>query len=172
MWLLSFALSHLVYAPCFHCPTAIAICPTTSRWWISSETIFLLFIVDSLDHQHCGWRPRTALTFSTVPIISFILYIINEYIIAWILFCNHWFHAILLRQSSGRERKILEKLKNTVKRILGLYTTFFFSFFFFFFFHVCVDYICVLLCVVVLPISFFLWLMVVVIRRHETSGHS
>ena len=37
------------------------------------QTIFLLFIVDSLDHQRCGWRPRPALPFATVPIISFIL---------------------------------------------------------------------------------------------------
>ena len=70
---LSFALSHLVHAPCFLCPTAVAIRMTSSRWWISSETIFLLFIVDFLGYQRCGWRPRLALPFATVPIISFIL---------------------------------------------------------------------------------------------------
>ena len=47
MWLrslhvtaLSFALSHLVHAPCFLCPTAVAKRLTSSRWWISSDTIF------------------------------------------------------------------------------------------------------------------------------------
>ena len=70
---LSFAFSHLVHAPCVLRPTAIAKRLTSSRWWISSETIFLLFIVDSLDHQCCGWRPRPALPFTTVLIISFIL---------------------------------------------------------------------------------------------------
>ena len=34
---------------------------------------FLLFIVDSFDHQRCGWRSRLALPFATVPIIYFIL---------------------------------------------------------------------------------------------------
>ena len=42
-------------------------------WWISSDTIFLLFNVDSLDHQRCGYRSRPAFPFATVPIISFIL---------------------------------------------------------------------------------------------------
>ena len=51
---LSFVLSHLVHVPCFLCPTAVAICVTTSRWWISFKTIFFLFIVDSLDHQRCS----------------------------------------------------------------------------------------------------------------------
>ena len=71
------------------------------------------------------------------------------YVRAGILICDHWFHAVLLRQSSSREKKILEKSKkskNAVKRMLGLCTT-----------HlcvcvcvwVCVDYICILLCVVV-----------------------
>ena len=46
---LSFALSHLVHAPCCLCPTAIEKRRTSSRGWISSDTIFLLFIVDSLD---------------------------------------------------------------------------------------------------------------------------
>ena len=72
MTALSFALFHLVHAPYFLCPTAIAICVTSSRWWISSKSIFLLSIVNSLDHQHSGWRPRPALPFVTVPIISFI----------------------------------------------------------------------------------------------------
>ena len=70
---LSFALSHLVHAPCFLCPTAVTKCLTSSRWWISSDTIFLLFAMDSLDHQCCGCRPRPAFPFATVPIISFIL---------------------------------------------------------------------------------------------------
>ena len=70
---LSFALSHLVHVPYFLCLTTVAIHLTSSRRWISSKIIFLLFIVDSLDHQHCGWRPRPALPFATVPIISFIL---------------------------------------------------------------------------------------------------
>ena len=69
---LSFALSHLVHAPCFRCPTAVAKRLTFSRWWISSDTIFLLSNVDSLDHQCCGCRPRPAFPFTTVPIISFI----------------------------------------------------------------------------------------------------
>ena len=63
---LAFALSHLAYVPCFLCPIAVAIC-------LTSETIFLLFIVDSFDHQCCGWGPRPALSFATVSIISFIL---------------------------------------------------------------------------------------------------
>ena len=70
---LSFALSHLVHAPCFLCSTAVAKHLTSSRWWISSNTIFLLFSVDPLDHQRCGCRPRPAFPFATVPIISFIL---------------------------------------------------------------------------------------------------
>ena len=41
------------------------------------------------------------------------------------LICSHQFHAVLLQQLSGRERKILDKLKNTVKRMLGLCTTLF-----------------------------------------------
>ena len=70
-----FVLSYFVHAPCFLWPTAAAICVTSSRWWISSETIlfFFLLIVDSLGHQCYGWRPRSALPFATVPIISFIL---------------------------------------------------------------------------------------------------
>ena len=46
---------------------------TSSRWWISSDAIFLLFNVDSLDHQRCGYRPWPAFPFATVPIISFVL---------------------------------------------------------------------------------------------------
>ena len=70
---LSFAFSRFVHAPCFFCPTAVAKRLTTSRWWNSSDTIFLLFNVDSLEHQRCGCRPRPAFPFATVPIISFIL---------------------------------------------------------------------------------------------------
>ena len=70
---LCFALCQLVHAPCFLCLTAVAIHLTSSRWWISSETIFLLFNVHSLDYERCGWRPRPALPFATVLIISFIL---------------------------------------------------------------------------------------------------
>ena len=68
-----FAFSHLVHAPSFLWPTAVAKRLTSTRWWISSDTIFLLFAVDSLDHQRCGCRPRSAFPFTTVPIISFIL---------------------------------------------------------------------------------------------------
>ena len=53
--------------------TAVAKRLTSSIWWISSDAIFLLFAVDSLDHQRCGCRPRPAFPFSTMPIISFIL---------------------------------------------------------------------------------------------------
>ena len=67
---LSFAFTHLVHTSCFFCPTAIAKRLTSSRWWISSDNIFLLFAVDSLDHQRCGCRPRPAFPFATVPIIS------------------------------------------------------------------------------------------------------
>ena len=70
---LSFAFSHLVHAPCFLCPTAVEKRLTSSRWWISSDTIFLLFTVDSFDHQCYGCRPRPAFPFATVPIVSFIL---------------------------------------------------------------------------------------------------
>ena len=73
MTALSFAFSHLVHAPYFLYPTAVAKRPTSSRWWISSDTIFLLFAVDSFGHQLCGCRPRPAFPFATVPIISFIL---------------------------------------------------------------------------------------------------
>ena len=55
------------------CAAAVTIHLTSLRWWISSESIFLWFIVDSLDHQCCGWMPRPALAFDTVQIISFIL---------------------------------------------------------------------------------------------------
>ena len=37
---LSFALFHLVHTPCLLCPTAVAKRLTSSRWWISSDTIF------------------------------------------------------------------------------------------------------------------------------------
>ena len=40
---------------------------------VSSETIFLLFMVDSFDHQRCVWRPRPGFPFTTVPIIASIL---------------------------------------------------------------------------------------------------
>ena len=70
---LSCAFSHLVHAPCFLCPTAVAKRLTSLRWWISSDTIFLLFAVDSFDHKRYGCRPRPAFPFATVPIISFIL---------------------------------------------------------------------------------------------------
>ena len=46
---MSFAFSHLVHAASFLCPTAVAKRLTSSRWWISSDTIFLLFAGDSLD---------------------------------------------------------------------------------------------------------------------------
>ena len=68
----SFALSLLVHAAYFVCPTAVGKCPTSSRWWISSDTIFLLFNVDYLDHQRCRCRPWPAFPFATVPIIYFI----------------------------------------------------------------------------------------------------
>ena len=66
---LSFALSHLLHASCFLCLTAVAIRVTSSRWWISSETIFLVY---------CGFLRLSSLwvkafPFTTVPIILFIL---------------------------------------------------------------------------------------------------
>ena len=70
---LTFAFFHLVQAPCFLSPTAVAKRPTSSRWWISTDTIFLLFTVDSFDHQTHGWRPTPAFPDATVPIISFVL---------------------------------------------------------------------------------------------------
>ena len=61
------------------------------------------------------------------------------------IICDNWFHAVFIRQSSGRERKILVKSKNTVKRMftLELHTTLCESV------SDCVDYIFLLLCVVV-----------------------
>ena len=61
------------------------------------------------------------------------------------------FHAVLLQQSSSRERKILEKSKkskNTVKRIFTFGPTLLFLCVCVCV-CVCVDYICVLLCMVV-----------------------
>ena len=40
---------------------------------LSPCALFPLSYMDSLDHQHCGCRPRPAFPFATVPIISFIL---------------------------------------------------------------------------------------------------
>ena len=68
---LSFVYSHLVHAPFFLSPTAVVKRLTFSRWWISSDTIFLRFAVDSFAHQRYGRRPRPAFPFATVPIISF-----------------------------------------------------------------------------------------------------
>ena len=70
---LSFALSYLLHAPCLYCPTAVATCLSSSKWWISSEIIFRLFILDSFDDKCLGWKPISALPFATMPIISFIL---------------------------------------------------------------------------------------------------
>ena len=67
----SFSHSYLVPAYCFLCPTAVAIRLIFSRRRISSKTIFLWFIVDSLDHQSYGWKPRPALPFTTVLFIYF-----------------------------------------------------------------------------------------------------
>ena len=70
------------------------------------------------------------------------------------LICNHWFHAVFIRQSSGRKRKILKKSKNTVKRTftLELRITLFFCLCMYVCkyvcMYVCVDYICAL-CVLV-----------------------
>ena len=30
--------------------------------------------------------------------------------------CDHWFHVVFTRQSSGRKRKILEKLKKYIQK--------------------------------------------------------
>ena len=68
----SFAFTHLIHASCFLCPAAVAKCLTSSRWWISSNTIFLLFNVDFFDHQTLT-MPRPVFPFATGPIISFIL---------------------------------------------------------------------------------------------------
>ena len=38
-----------------------------------------------------------------------------RYLIAWMLFCDDSFPAVLLRQSSGREKKILEESKKIEK---------------------------------------------------------
>ena len=76
---LPFALSYLVHAPFYPCFTAVRKRLTSSRWLISSYTIFLLFNMDSLDHQLCGWRPRPAFPFATVPIISFILWVVSAF---------------------------------------------------------------------------------------------
>ena len=67
------------------------------------------------------------------------------------LICDHRFHAVLLRKSSDRERKILEKskkkkLKNAVKRMLGLCTTLF---------------LCVCMCVCVCVCLYRLYLSIV-----------
>ena len=47
------------------------------------------------------------------------------YLITWILICDHWFHAVFSRQSSGRKRKILEKSKKSKrysqKTLLSIY---------------------------------------------------
>ena len=91
---LSFALSHLVHAPCFLCPTAIAKRRTSSRW-ISSDTIFPLFNVDSLDHQRCGFRPKPAFPFATVPIISSIQRADSAFSIAIFAFHFHMLYYIL-----------------------------------------------------------------------------
>ena len=66
-------ISYVFPLACFLCPTAVAIRLISTGWRISFETIFLLFIVDSLDYEDCGWRPSPALPFATVPIIFFIL---------------------------------------------------------------------------------------------------
>ena len=69
--------------------------------------------------------------------ISIYVYI---YLIALMFKCDSRFHAVLLGQSSGRERKIFEKSnnsKNTIKRMFTL------RFVCIFFVNVCV-YLCVL----------------------------
>ena len=72
---------------------------------------------------------------------------ISFYIIAWILICDPRFHAVLLRQSSGKERKILEKSKKSKKysknNVRIVYNSLCVCV------CVCVYYICVLLCLVV-----------------------
>ena len=72
------------------------------------------------------------------------------YLIAGILIYSHRFHAILLRQSSGRERKILEKSKNRKIQSKNLYVEIVYNTFFCvrIFMCVCVDYIYVSLYVV------------------------
>ena len=70
---LSFCILPLSPCALFHLSYSSSKCLTSSRCWISSDTIFLLFVVDSLDHQRCGCRPRPAFPFATMPIISFIL---------------------------------------------------------------------------------------------------
>ena len=59
--------------PCALFSLSFSCSKTPLKWWISSHTIFLLFNVDSLDHQRCGCRARAAFPFATVPNISFIL---------------------------------------------------------------------------------------------------
>ena len=48
------------------------------------------------------------------------------------LISDYWFHAVLIQQSSGRERKNLEKSKNAVKIVYNSLCV-----------YVCVEYICV-----------------------------
>ena len=57
----------LPLGPCALFPLSYSL--TSSRWWISSDTIFLLFNMDSLDHQRSGCRPRPSFLFAIVPMI-------------------------------------------------------------------------------------------------------
>ena len=70
---LSLVFSHLVYAPCLGCATAMVRRLLSSKSWISSETILRLFFVVSFDHHLCGWRPNPAFPVATEPITSFLL---------------------------------------------------------------------------------------------------
>ena len=78
-----------------------------------------------------------------LPFYLFYLHIsFYIYLIAWMLICDHWFHVVFTRQS-GRKRKIEKSKKCSQRNVLELPIGFFCSV------CVCVDYICVLLCVVV-----------------------
>ena len=54
------------------------------------------------------------------------------------LICDPWFHAVFIRQSSGRKRKILEKLKKFKRYRPNNFYARIYIIFYFFFFGVCV----------------------------------
>ena len=63
----------LLLGPCALLPLSYS-CSNTPDFFKMmnfSPNHFFWFIVNSLDHQRCGWRPRPFLPFATVPIISF-----------------------------------------------------------------------------------------------------
>ena len=66
------------------------------------------------------------------------------------LIFDHWFHVVFIRQSSGRKRKILEKSKKSKNKVEIMFTfELRITLCVCVYVRVCVDYICVFLCVVV-----------------------